>query len=82
MAIDRTSKVAFAQLRPTAGKLDAAQSLRDLVAAVPSAIHTVLTDDGIQFTNRTCDRYAFHQNFDRVCGGNAIKHRLAKVKNP
>ncbi len=32
--------------------------LRNLIKAVPYRIHTVLTDNGIQFTNRTCDRYA------------------------
>ena len=44
VAIDRTSKFAFAQLHLSAGKMEAAQFLRDLVAAVPYAIHTVLTE--------------------------------------
>ena len=35
VAIDRTSKFAFARLVRKAGKLAAAQFLRDLVAAVP-----------------------------------------------
>jgi hypothetical protein len=34
---------------------------------VPYRIHTVLTDNGIQFTNRARDRYAFAHIFDRVC---------------
>lgn len=33
----------------------AAQFLRNLIAAVPYAIHTVLTDNGIPFTNRARD---------------------------
>ena len=82
VAIDRTSKFAFAQLHSTAGKMEAAQFLRDLVAAVPYAIQTVLTDNGIQFTNRTCDIYTFHHVFDRVCDENGIEHRLTKVKHP
>src|SRR3546814_6599734 len=60
----------------------AAQFLRNLVAAVPYAIHTVLTDNGIQFTNRKQDRHAFEHIFDRVCCDNAIEHRLTKVKHP
>ena len=81
-AIDRTSKFAFARLCPKAGKVAAAEFLRDLIASIPYAIHTVLTDNGIQFTNRTCDRYAFHHIFDRVCDENGIEHRLTKVKHP
>ncbi|MDQ1195421.1 transposase InsO family protein [Rhizobium sp. SORGH_AS 787] len=48
---------------------------------MPYAIHTVLTDNGIQFTNRACDRYAFNHIFDRVCDENNIEHRLTKVKH-
>ena len=82
VAIDRTSKFAFARLVPKAGKMAAAEFLRDLIEAVPYAIHTVLTDNGIQFTNRTCDHTAFHHIFDRVCDENGIEHRLTKVKHP
>jgi transposase-like protein len=82
VAIDRTSKFAFARLHAKAGKMVAAEFLRDLIAALPYLIHTVLTDNGIQFTNRACDRYALHHIFDRVCEENGIKHRLTKVKHP
>lgn len=60
----------------------AAQFLRNLIAAAPYTIHTVLTDNGIQFTNRACDRYAFEHIFDRVCREHDIDHRLTKVKHP
>ena len=49
MAIDRTSKFAFAQLHPTANVKTAAHFLAALVKAVPYKIHTVLTDNGVQF---------------------------------
>src|SRR3954470_2338475 len=52
VAIDRTSKFAYAELHEKAGKMAAAGFLRSLIAIVPYAIHTVLTDNGIQFTNR------------------------------
>ena len=45
VAIDRTSKFAFVELHEQAGKMIAAQFLRNLIAAVPYAIHTVLTDN-------------------------------------
>ena len=82
VAIDRTSKFAFVELHREAGKMIAAQFLRNLVAAVPYAIHTVLTDNGIQFTNLAHHKYAFHHIFDRVCDENGIEHRLTKVKHP
>ncbi|MCW0447182.1 hypothetical protein NB706_000016 [Xanthomonas sacchari] len=81
MAINRTSKFAFAQLYSTAGKMETAQFLLDLVATLPYAIHTVLTYNGIQFTHCACDIYAFQQFFDRVCGESGIEHRLTKVKH-
>jgi hypothetical protein len=59
VAIDRTSKFAFAKLHPQAGKMQAAQFLRDLRQVIPYAIHTILADNGIQFTNRKKDKYAF-----------------------
>ena len=55
VAIDRTSKFAFARLVESAGKMEAAQFLRDLLEAVPYRVHTVLTDNGIQFTTRARD---------------------------
>ncbi len=82
VAIDRTSKVAFAKLVDTAGKVAAAEFLRELVAAVPYHLHTVLTDNGVQFTNRKKDIYAFRHAFDRVCDEYGIEHRLTKVKHP
>ena len=82
VAIDRTSKFAYAELHETAGKLVMAQFLRNLIAAVPYAIHTILTDNGVQFTNRTCDQHAFEHIFDRVCDEHGIEHRLTKIKHP
>jgi hypothetical protein len=55
VAIDRTSKFAYAELHTEAKKMIAAQFLRHLIAAVPYKLHTVLTDNGIQFTNRKRD---------------------------
>lgn len=82
VAIDRTSKFAFTELHPSADKMTAAQFLRNLIEAVPYTLHTVLTDNGIQFTNRRSDRYAFQHIFDRVCEEHGIEHRLTKVKHP
>jgi len=50
VAIDRTSKFAFVQLVRKTGRTSASAFLEALIAAVPYKIHTVLTDNGIQFT--------------------------------
>jgi len=62
VVIDRTRKFAFVELHREAGKMIAAQFLRNLIAAVPYAIHAVLTDNGIQFTNMAHHKYAFHSD--------------------
>jgi transposase InsO family protein len=82
VAIDRACKFAYAELHADANKLVAAQFLRNLLAAIPYKIHTVLTDNGIQFTNRKRDIYAFHHIFDRVCQEYGIDHRLTKTNHP
>jgi hypothetical protein len=82
VAIDRTCKFAYAELHEEANKMVAAQFLRNLMATVPYKIHTVLTDNGIQFTNRKRDVYAFHHIFDRVCHEYGIDHRLTKTNHP
>jgi hypothetical protein len=45
VAIDRISKFVFVRLVESAGKMEAAQFLRDFIEAVPYRIHTVLTDN-------------------------------------
>ena len=62
--------------------MEAAQFLCNLIAVVPYNIHTILTDNGIQFTNRKKDQWAFAHIFDRVCHENNIEHRLTKVNHP
>ncbi len=44
VAIDRTCKFAYAELHPQALKTVAAQFLRNLIAAIPYKIHTILAE--------------------------------------
>ncbi len=95
VAIDRTSKFVYVELHERAGKMVAAQFLRNFIARLPYRIHTILTElprvaplvretigDGIQFTNRKQDTTAFEHIFDRVCRENNIEHRLTKIAHP
>jgi hypothetical protein len=82
VAIDLTSKFAFAQLHERMARPIAAEFLRHLIAAVPYKIHTILTDNGIQFAHRLTDHYAFPLLFYRICTKHGIDHRLTKPNHP
>lgn len=87
VAVDRTSKFAFVQLHEAANVRTAVAFLEALIEAVPYTIHTVLTDNGVQFCdmpqNRSgpTARYRLHM-FDRICREHEIEHRLTKPKHP
>jgi transposase InsO family protein len=82
VAIDRACKFASAELHADATNLVAAEVLRNLRAAIPYKIHTVLTDNSIQFTNRNRDSSALHQIFDRVGQEYGIDPRLTTTNHP
>ena len=87
VAIDRTSKFAFVQLVEKANRKTASAFLEALIAAVPYKIHTVLTDNGVQFTlppryrDGPTATYLTHM-FDMRCRENDIDHRLTRIKHP
>jgi transposase InsO family protein len=87
VAIDRTSKLAFARLRDKATAANASAFLDELVEAVPYDINIVLTDNGIQFAdlprnrNGPTARLRGHP-FDRACRRYGIEHRLTKPNHP
>ena len=82
VAIDRTSKFVFVELYEKAGKINAAKFLRHLIKACPYKIHTIPTDNGVQFTERKANSMAREHIFDRICRENGIEHRLTKVNHP
>ena len=82
MAIDRTCKLAYAELHTDKKKMTAVQFLRNVIAALPYKIHTLLTDNGTQFTHRKQDKPASMHLFDRVCQKHDIEHRLTKINHP
>jgi len=82
VAIDRTSKFVFVELYDKAGKMNAAKFLRHLIEAVPYAIQIILTDNGVQFTDRKPVGEFPDHIFDRVCREHDIEHRLTKVNHP
>lgn len=87
VAIDRTSKFAFVEVVDRANTMTAAAFLDALAEAVPYTIHTVLTDNGIQFADMPKNRngptaQCRGHPFDRACWRHGIEHRLTKPKHP
>lgn len=96
VAIDRTSKFSYAELHDRATRRIAADFLKTLIKVVPYKIHTVLTDNGVQFTDtkgeswNTQEIQGFLRDgtlflctaFDLVCARENIDHRLTKVRHP
>ena len=96
VAIDRTSKFAFAELHEKATRRVAGNFLRALAAAVPYKIHTVLTDNGTHFTEPSgnawtpteikamrAEKVFFRcHSFEAACADLEIEHRLTKPRHP
>ena len=75
------------QLVESANRVTASTFLTALIAAVPYKIHTILTDNGIQF--RYAPRYAagptaryMTHMFVMRCRENDIEHRFTKINHP
>jgi transposase InsO family protein len=96
VAIDRTSKFAFAELHEKATRRVAGDFLRHLIAAVPYRVHTVLTDNGTHFTTPgntssaapdikaalDAGETVWAHAFEYACAQNDIEHRLTKPYHP
>jgi len=82
VAIDRTSKFAVAQLVETADRRTAWEFLERVLEAVPYKIHTILTDNGIQFAEQPRNRNTITSRpmrFDMICTANDIEHWLGRA---
>lgn len=96
VGIDRTSKFTFVELHERATRRIAADFLKSLIKAVPYQINTVLTDNGIQFTDTKGESWTTKElrtfmetgqlficgAFDLVCAKENIDHRLTKPAHP
>lgn len=67
VAIDRTSKVAFAELHSRATKMLAAEFLRRVLTALPYKVNKMLTDNEMHLGNMLRQIYAWRHIFNRVC---------------
>lgn len=85
VGIDRTSKFAVTQLVDKADCRTAWEFLEHLLKAVPYRIHTILTDNCIQFAERPRNRntvWSRQMRFDMICEASDIEHRPTKPNHP
>lgn len=83
LATDPISKRVSARLYRKASKLAVQAFLKVLIRTVPSKIHTILTDNNVQFSGllRTGEQVMMHP-FTRLCWADGIEHRRTEPRHP
>jgi transposase InsO family protein len=85
VAIDRISKFAIVRLYKNQTMDNSAKFLKIVIDSCPYKIHTILTDNGAQFTYRLllkALRPKRPHDFDLICKSSDIRHRLTKFRHP
>src|SRR5262249_18349739 len=90
VAIDRATRYVYLEIHPKRDGNTAAGFLNRFLAHFPHRIHTILTDNGSEFTDRFAvdmkdkprDQPSGRHPFDQVCANNKIDHRLTKPYRP
>jgi transposase-like protein len=90
VAIDRATRYVYLEIHPRRDAETAAGFLNRFLAHFPHRVHTILTDNGSEFTDRFAvdmkdkphDRPSGRHPFDRVCGKHKIDHRLTRPYRP
>jgi len=85
-AIDRATRWVYVEILEDKSATAASDFRARLIDKAPFTISKVLTDDGKEFTDRSCatgERQPTGAHaFDRVCTDNRIEHRLTKLRTP
>ncbi|MDZ7888252.1 MAG: IS481 family transposase [Pseudomonas sp.] len=82
VAIDRTTKFVYAELFEQMTRKSAVDFLKATLNALPYRIHTILTDNGIQFAKKAGTEVDRVHPFDALCDLHGIEHRLTKPFHP
>ena len=90
VAIDRATRYVYLEIHPSRDAETSADFLKRFLDHFPHRIHTILTDNGSEFTDRFAvdmkdkpkDRPSGRHPFDRVCAQRNIDHRLTKPYKP
>jgi transposase InsO family protein len=89
VAIDRATRYVYVEIHPKRDGNTAAAFLERFLEHFPHKVHTILTDNGSEFTDRfKAARWRKNQKptgwhpFDRICRRHKIEHRLARPYRP
>lgn len=86
VGICRVSKYAYLELHERMTQALATSFLENMIEDCPFKIHTILTDNGAQFTYALLAEHLRPKNkthpFDELCEQHGICHRLTKFKHP
>ena len=82
VAVDRTSKLTFAELHPQATQAIAVDFLRRVLARIPYQVHQLLTDNGIQFCNLPHHGQVGRHPVGQLCDEWGIEQRFTQPAHP
>jgi transposase len=90
VAIDRATRYVYLEIHPKRDGKTAAAFLERFLVDFPHRVHTILTDNGSEFTDRFAvdmkdkprDRPSGKHPFDHVCAERNIDHRLTRPYRP
>ena len=90
VAIDRATRYVYLEIHPRRDAKTAAGFLKRFLADFPYPVHTILTDNGSEFTDRFAvdmkdkrhDRPSGCHPFDQLCAQHKINHRLTRPFRP
>lgn len=86
VAIDRVCKYCYIEIYESMTQDNACIFLRNVIADFPFKIHTILTDNGSQFTYELLAEHLKPKDkthpFDKICLNNNTEHRLTKFRHP
>jgi transposase InsO family protein len=90
VAIDRATRYVYLEIHPQRDGETAAGFLERFLAHFPHPVHTILTDNGSEFTdrfavdmkNKPFNKPSGRHPFDRCCAGKGIDHRLTRPYRP
>ena len=90
VAIDRVTRYVYLEIHDNREGKTAAGFLERFLASFPYPVHTILTDNGSEFTdrfavdmkNKPLDKPSGRHPFDRACARHDIDHRLTRPFRP
>ena len=88
VAIERATRFVHVDILNDRSAQTVAQAFDNFLSAFGEPVHTVLTDNGSEFTDRFAKAWEIRQTgtgchaFDKVCAAHGIKHKLTKPFHP